>query len=118
MKTFATILVGMVSALAPPAASAMEFHVAPTGADANPGTREKPWATLAAARDSIRKLKAAGPLKEPVTVHVHGGTYFLAGPVQFTKEDSGSEATPIVYQAERRGRCASRAGGKLLAGVR
>ena len=59
-------------------ASAAELYVSPTGDDANPGTREKPLATLAGARDAVRKLKQAGPLQQPVTVRVGGGTYFLA----------------------------------------
>ena len=39
---------------------ARQFHVATAGSDANPGTREKPFATLSAARDAIRRLKARG----------------------------------------------------------
>jgi len=36
---------------------AAEFHVAPEGNDANPGTRNAPFATLEAARDAVRNLK-------------------------------------------------------------
>ena len=59
------VLAATIVAMSSQAAIAAEFHIAPKGADTNPGTREKPLATLAAARDSIRKLKKAGPLAEP-----------------------------------------------------
>jgi hypothetical protein len=80
---------------------AADLHVSPAGSDANPGTREKPFATLSSARDAIRKIKQAGPLTQGITVHFQGGTYSLAKPVEFTQEDSGSESAPITYLAER-----------------
>ena len=36
---------------------AAEFHVAPTGNDANPGTKAKPFATLERARETVRALQ-------------------------------------------------------------
>ena len=81
------------------AALATDFHVAPNGNDANPGTQAKPFATLERARDAIRELKQAGPLKEPVTVRLGGGTYPLAQEVRFGPEDSGTAACPITYTA-------------------
>jgi hypothetical protein len=80
--------------------AAATFHVASSGNDGNPGTKEQPLATLAGARDAIRKLKQAGPLKEAITVQFSAGTYFLARTVDFTQEDSGSESAPITYRAE------------------
>ncbi|MCL4193081.1 MAG: hypothetical protein KJZ87_15200 [Thermoguttaceae bacterium] len=41
-------------------AHAADFFVAPGGRDDQPGTREQPLATLAAARDAARKAEA-GP---------------------------------------------------------
>ena len=35
---------------------AATVFVSPSGSDANPGTRERPLATPAAARDAVRKL--------------------------------------------------------------
>ncbi|MBI5383562.1 MAG: right-handed parallel beta-helix repeat-containing protein [Verrucomicrobia bacterium] len=96
---------------------ATDFHVAPSGNDANAGTREKPLATLAAARDAIRKLKQAGPLRESVTIHCRAGTYFLAQAVEFTPEDSGTEAAPIAYLAER-GAFVRFTGGREVSGWR
>ncbi|MGA2660073.1 MAG: hypothetical protein ABSH34_21430, partial [Verrucomicrobiota bacterium] len=41
---------------------ASDFFVAPTGNDANPGTADRPFATLERARDAVRQLKQAGLL--------------------------------------------------------
>ena len=38
------------------------LYVAPGGSDTNAGTKDRPLATLEAARDAIRRLKSAGPL--------------------------------------------------------
>ena len=82
-------------ALACHALSAAEFHVAPTGNDANPGTEAKPFATLERARDEIRKSKPAGG----ATVSVRGGLYSLPHGILFEKQDSGTEEAPILYRA-------------------
>lgn len=76
---------------------AAEFHVASNGNDANPGTTAKPFATLERARNAVRELKKAGPLKEPVTVWLAGGVYALKGAVTFGPEDSGTASCPITY---------------------
>ena len=39
-------------------ALAGKLYVSPTGEDVNPGTKEKPFATLERARDEIRRVKA------------------------------------------------------------
>ncbi|MEN6642686.1 MAG: right-handed parallel beta-helix repeat-containing protein [Armatimonadia bacterium] len=76
------------------------LYVAPTGSDTAPGTRAAPLASLAGARDAVRKLKAAGPLTGPVTVLFAPGTYYLTEPVLFTPEDSGTATAPIIYKAQ------------------
>ncbi|MCX7044803.1 MAG: right-handed parallel beta-helix repeat-containing protein [Candidatus Sumerlaeota bacterium] len=79
---------------------ASDFFVAPTGDDKNPGTQAKPFATLERARDAVRELKKAGPLKEAVNVRLAGGVYPMSHEVKFGPEDSGSAACPITYSAE------------------
>ena len=46
-------------ALSPARAEGLRLHVAPDGSDQNPGTADKPFATLEKARDALR---AARPL--------------------------------------------------------
>ena len=71
------------------------IHVSPTGNDANPGTATKPLATLAAAQRATRS--SAG--REPVTVLLHAGIYYLPDTVRFTAADSGTAAAPVLYAA-------------------
>lgn len=82
-----------------PAAASIELHIAPTGNAANPGTADAPLATLAQARDAIRKLKQSGPLTQPIRVIVADGKYRLTAPLRLQPQDSGTKGTPIVYQA-------------------
>jgi len=49
-----------------------ELFVAPDGSDKNPGTINKPFATIEKARDEIRKMKSNHP-DEDLTVYFRGG---------------------------------------------
>ena len=77
------------------AAQAASVFVAPTGNDTNPGTLERPFATLQRAQQAARKL--AG--REAVAVMLRAGTYYLPETLVLTAADSGSKAAPVVYQA-------------------
>lgn len=82
------------------------IFVAPSGRDAWSGTLQTanrtgtdgPVASLTGARDAVRKLKAAGPLSEPVTIRIAPGAYKLQEPFVLTPEDSGTATAPITYQ--------------------
>ena len=97
ISTITRIIVSSL-ALVTTVATAADFYVAPNGSDANSGTQAKPFATVERARDAIRELKKAGPLKEAVTVRLAGGNYPLAREVRFGPEDSGTAAFPITYK--------------------
>ncbi len=100
-------VMAVMSMLAGHWAAAAVFYVAPDGNDAwsgrlarpNAEKSDGPLASLAGARDAIRKLKRQGPLGERVRVVVAGGVYWLAEPVVFTSEDGGTAQAPIVYEA-------------------
>jgi hypothetical protein len=85
----------------------MNFTVAPDGNDAwsgrlteaNAARTDGPFATLERARDEVRRLKAAGPLAQPVDIRLRGGIYRVGRAIEFTPEDSGSAATPVTYAA-------------------
>jgi hypothetical protein len=94
---------------------AVEYFVAPQGNDANPGTRDEPFATLEKARDAIRALKAKGALPGPVCVSLMPGEYPVEKTFELTAADSGTEAAPIVYRADKKG-SAVLYGGKHLNG--
>lgn len=82
--------------------AALVLHVAPQGNDAWSGQSDRPLATLAGARDAIRRLKKAGPLPAGgVRVEIHAGRYELAKPLELGTADSGTPAAPIVYQGAK-----------------
>src|SRR4051812_6206912 len=64
------------------------FHLSPRGRDSAPGSASRPWATLAGARDNLRKLRASEKISGPVTVQVHAGRYGQSATVYFNHLDS------------------------------
>lgn len=102
--------------LPPRPAPGAKFYVAPDGADTNPGTRQRPFATLERAREVIRALKRRGKLPTGgIAVYLKPGNYRRKEAFQLSAEDSGTEQSPIVYRAERRG-TARLTGGVQLTG--
>ena len=79
-------------------ARAAEYYVALNGSDSGPGTRDRPWASLAHAQTALRQSGKLG--KEPMTVYVWPGTYYLSETLVFTAEDSGAANAPVVYATE------------------
>jgi len=114
-----------LTVLAGSSVKAATLYVAPGGDDrwsgslpkANAGKTDGPLATLAGARDAIRKLKARGGLREPITVLIAEGTYFLAEPLVLEPRDSGTAACPITYAAMP-GAKPVISGGRAIAGWR
>jgi hypothetical protein len=76
-----------------------DFVVATTGNDENPGTLDKPFATMTRARDAVRKLNAGCPPNRPLTVLVRGGTYVFKETLRFGPEDTAAPQRHIVYAA-------------------
>jgi len=77
------------------AAIAAEFHVSPAGDDANPGSLNRPFATLQRVQQAARQT----PKGEPVTVYLRGGIYYLPEKLVFTEEDSGAPQALVEYVA-------------------
>ena len=79
---------------------AADFYIAQNGNDKNPGTEQKPFATLERARDAVRELKLKKGLpKEGVTVWLREGEYFVNKTFELNEKDSGNEKSRIVYRA-------------------
>jgi hypothetical protein len=97
-------LVVAAAGAAAPAGGSTVIYVSPDGNDTwtgrltapNAAKTDGPLATPAAARDAVRKLRAAGSLKGGATIRLRSGTYCLAEPLILTPEDSGAEAAPLV----------------------
>ncbi len=85
---------------APEGTQPAAFWIAPSGNDANPGTREQPFATLEAARDAVRTLRNIHGLPPGgVVVNLRGGVYLRDKTFNLTAEDSGTTEAPIVYRS-------------------
>ncbi len=97
-------------------APARDLYLSPHGDDANAGTRLQPLASLAGARDAVRKQIAFG-ITSDLTVHIHGGSYTLTEPVVFTAADSAPEGQRITYQAVQ-GERPIFSGGRIIRGFK
>lgn len=83
-------------------APAVSLFISPTGDDGNPGTKDKPFATLERARDEIRTLRIRSQkseIRNPVTVFIRGGEYIVKQTFKLAAGDSGTEQAPVVYAA-------------------
>jgi hypothetical protein len=78
--------------------SAADFFVSPSGNDANPGTKARPFASLTRARDAIRIVQHQKPARD-YTVLIRGGTYALQDTIVFSLEDSAAPGHTITYAA-------------------
>lgn len=102
----AMVLVGMVL-VNTMTTQAAQVHVSPGGNDANPGSAEKPLATLAAAQRAARAARVQAA-NGPVTVWLHQGVYYLPETLRFTSEDAG-----CTYAAVEGNRVVISGGSKL-----
>jgi hypothetical protein len=66
------------------------YYVAPAGNDANPGTIQKPFASLQRAQTALRQKRGE--------VYLRGGTYYLHETLVLTAQDSGAKTAPVVFQ--------------------
>jgi len=74
------------------------FYVSSSGKDSNPGTIEKPFATLDKAKKAVRAvLKQQQP--DSIIVFLRGGNYNFKKTIDFDSVDSGTEGHPVVYSA-------------------
>ena len=89
---FRAILLALLLFL-PGASGAVDIYVSKTGNDHNQGSRQKPLATIEAARNRVRNIRG------PVTVFVRGGVYYLNQPVIFSQSDSRKSGEEVVYKA-------------------
>ncbi|MEN6403805.1 MAG: PDZ domain-containing protein, partial [Armatimonadia bacterium] len=115
-RTLLALVIAIVW-LTPLLAVPLTLYVSPDGNDGFEGTKKRPLATLAGARDAVRASGMAG--KTEVRVEFAPGTYRLKAPVVFGPGDSGTQACPVRYigaAGQRGGTVLS--GGQLVTGWR
>jgi hypothetical protein len=75
-----------------------DFFIALNGDDKNPGTLQKPFATLSQARAAVRLLKQS-KTQGNIKVLIRGGLYSIYETVVFGLEDTGNGNQQIIYAA-------------------
>lgn len=73
------------------------LYIATNGSDKNPGSKDRPLASIAAARRLVREMKKHS--RGPITVYLRKGTYYLSETMVFESTDSGTPDQPITYAA-------------------
>jgi len=96
-------------------ANSQSIYLSPAGSDGNPGTVDKPLATLTAARDKARVLRKNSQGNQPIEIVAQEGEYFMVQPLLLNKDDGGTASSPVVYKAEA-GKKAIFRGGVNLTG--
>ena len=108
---------GGAAAAAEPAAVA-ELYVSPAGQDTNPGTADKPFATLERARDAVRKLRSAdGKPLGGITIWLRAGDYLRTAALELSAADSGTAEAPVVWRTWQ-DETVRLLGGRTLSGFR
>lgn len=93
--------------------SGQKIYISPTGDDSNPGTIEKPLASLTAASGLARELHGKGAAPGPVEIIALEGEYFMLQPLKLSADDSGTEDSPLVFRSEPGKRAVFRGGVQL-----
>lgn len=73
-----------------------QFFVSPDGKDENKGSYDKPFATLQAARDAVRKINQN--MTGDIYVFISEGKYYLDETITFNENDSGTNGHKIIYR--------------------
>lgn len=116
------LAMGMVR-LGTAAGAPLVLHVAPGGSDtwsgrvaqpAADGT-DGPLASLTGARDTLRRLRAAGQADGPARIVVGAGEFRVNGPLELGPEDGGTPDAPVSYEAAPGARPVI-SGGRVIGG--
>ncbi len=89
------------------ASASLTLYVAPNGNDhwsgrlsmPNRTRTDGPLATFHGALTALRKERASGGIRGPVTVYFKGGTYAIGKPIVVTPADSGTTNSPVTFAA-------------------
>ena len=82
---------------------AINIYVSPKGSDLNDGTKEKPLATLQEALHKARELRRLNDASVAGGIHIilFGGTYRLPETLVIRPEDSGTQTSPTIIEANK-----------------
>jgi len=79
---------------------AQKIYLSPAGNDNNPGTIDRPLASLSKAHERSLELRKVNSGTEPIEVIAIGGEYQMREPLFLTNQDSGTPSAPLIFKAE------------------
>jgi hypothetical protein len=94
-------------------AYSQKIYLSPSGNDSNPGTIDKPLATLNRAIYNAGLMKKTGQGEGPAEIIVLQGSYFMLQPLTMTSNDSRTTEAPLIIRAEDGAKPVFRAGIKV-----
>jgi len=77
--------------------NAIKIYVTPDGS--GDGSRENPFGEISDAQNKAREIISRGYPEDGVAVMIKGGVYELDQTISFTSADSGTEKSPVIYEA-------------------
>ncbi|MEO8405098.1 MAG: hypothetical protein ABI480_10895, partial [Chitinophagaceae bacterium] len=101
MRRLPTSLLAFLMLLSSIIAQATDLYVSPNGSDTNPGTKDKPLATIMMALRKARELRRLHDASISNGIHIilTNGTYQLYEPIFIRPEDTGTATSPTWIEA-------------------
>ncbi len=96
-----------------PGLKSVQIFVSEKGSDSNPGSADRPFATLEKARGHVRELRRNGSLAETAAIVNAAGRFELKASLKFTKEDSGTAALPLIFRSLQNDKAVLSGGKKI-----
>ena len=96
------LIIAVLSAAGEPVHGEHVWHVAPAGNDGSPGTQDRPFATLEAARDRIREVRKTNQTEGgPHTILLGPGVHHRTAPLELDSRDHGLVIRGAVDRSAR-----------------
>lgn len=91
------MMIGLCPQICAGTAAAVEIYVSPDGSDSATGEKDAPLRTIEGAKAMVQKKRASAAGE--IAVIFASGEYQIDHTVNFTSDDSGTTAAPVVYRA-------------------
>jgi hypothetical protein len=93
---------------------AKKIYISTNGSDLNNGSKSRPFSSLGAAQQAVRKIRLETPGAD-IKVIIGEGTWYLTQPMTFTAADGGSEKCSVTWEGAAEGKTVI-SGGQVITG--
>ena len=116
MKKIVTIFCFILLTITISIAQPYEIWLSPNGSDRNPGSKDKPMATLSMSVRKARELRRLNTpgIEEGIHIIIKDGIYQQYEPVYIRAEDSGTKTSPTIIRAAKNERPVISGGIKVI----